>query len=53
MFYDMTHPDYKNKKKRDFVTKEFAQSLFPSGMYFFVIQIYFSLESLFNQYLQN
>ena len=30
MFYDMTHPDYKNKK-RDFVTKQFAQSLFPSG----------------------
>ena len=34
MFYDMTHPDYKNKKKRDFVTKEFAQSLFPSGKCF-------------------
>ena len=29
MFYDMAHPDYKNKK-RDFVTKQFAQSLFPS-----------------------
>ena len=34
MFYDVTHPDYKNKKKRDFVTKEFAQSLFPSGKCF-------------------
>ena len=21
MFYDKTHPDYKNKKKRDFLTK--------------------------------
>ena len=34
MFYDMSHPDYKNKKKRDFVTKQFAQSLFPSGKCF-------------------
>ena len=34
MFYDMAHPDYKNKKHRDFVTKQFAQSLFPSGKCF-------------------
>ena len=34
MFYDMTYPDYKNKKKRDFVTQQFAQSLFPSGKCF-------------------
>ena len=31
MFYDRTHPDYKNKKKRDFLTKQFAQSMFTSG----------------------
>ena len=34
MFYDMAHPDYKNKKRRDFLTKQFAQSLFPSGKCF-------------------
>ena len=34
MFYDMAHPDYKNRKKRDFMTKQFAQSLFPSGKCF-------------------
>ena len=31
MFYDKTHLDYKNKKKRDFLTKQFAQSMFTSG----------------------
>ena len=34
MFSNMGHPDYKNKKKRDFVTKQFAQSLFQSGKCF-------------------
>ena len=34
MFYDMAHPDYKNKKLRDVLTKQFAQSLFPSGKCF-------------------
>ena len=31
MFYDRTHLDYKNNKKRDFLTKQFAQSMFTSG----------------------
>ena len=31
MFYDKTNPDYKNHKKRDFLTKQFAQSMFTSG----------------------
>ena len=30
-FYDKTHPDYKNKKKRDALIKQFAQSMFMSG----------------------
>ena len=30
MFYNRTHLDYKNKKKRDFFTKDFAQSMFTS-----------------------
>ena len=30
-FYDKTHPDYKNKKKRDALIKQFAQSMFASG----------------------
>ena len=30
-FYDQTHPDYKNKKKRDALIKQFAQSMFASG----------------------
>ena len=30
MLYDVTHPDYKNKK-RDFLTKQFTQSMFTSG----------------------
>ena len=34
MFYDMAHPDYKNKKLRDVLTKQFTQSLFPSGKCF-------------------
>ena len=34
LFYDMAHPDYKNKKKRDFLTKQFIQSLFKSGKCF-------------------
>ena len=42
MFYDMGHPDYKNKKLRDVLSKQFAQFSFPSGKCFFVIQIYFS-----------
>ena len=42
LFYDMAHPDYKNKKKRELLIVQFAQSLFPSGKWFFVIQIYFS-----------
>ena len=34
VFYDMAHPDYKSKKLRDVLTKQFAQSLFPSGKCF-------------------
>ena len=34
MFYDMAHTDYNNKKRRDFLTKQFTQSLFPSGKCF-------------------
>ena len=30
-FYDMSHPDYKNKKKRKVLTQQFAQSIFTSG----------------------
>ena len=30
-FYDMSHPDYKNKKKRNILIKQFAQSMFTSG----------------------
>ena len=30
-FYDKTHPDYKNEKKRDALIKQFAQSMFASG----------------------
>ena len=30
-FYDMSHPDYKNKKKRNILIKQFAQSMFMSG----------------------
>ena len=30
-FYDMSHPDYKNKKKRNILIKQFAQSMFSSG----------------------
>ena len=30
-FYDKTHPDYKNKKKRDALIKQFAQFMFASG----------------------
>ena len=30
-FYDMSHPDYKNKKKRNILIKQFAQSMFVSG----------------------
>ena len=30
-FYDKTHPDYKNRKKRDALLKQFAQSMFASG----------------------
>ena len=30
-FYDMSHPDYKNKKKRNILIKQFAQSMFASG----------------------
>ena len=29
--YDMSHPDYKNKKKRNVLIKQFAQSMFTSG----------------------
>ena len=31
MFYDKTNRDYKNQKKREFVLKQFAQSMFTSG----------------------
>ena len=41
MFYDMAHPDYKNKKKRDFLTKQFAQSLFTSGTCFWSFKYIF------------
>ena len=30
-FYDMSHPDYKNKKKRTILIQQFAQSMFTSG----------------------
>ena len=30
-FYDMSHPDYKNKKKRNALIHQFAQSMFTSG----------------------
>ena len=30
-FYDMSHPDYKNKKKRSGLILQFAQSMFTSG----------------------
>ena len=40
VFYDMGHPDY-NNKKRDFVTKQFAQSLFPSGKCFLLFKYIF------------
>ena len=30
-FYDMSHPDYKNKKKRTVLIQQFAQSMFTSG----------------------
>ena len=30
-FYDMSHPDYKNKKKRNVLIQQFAQSMFTSG----------------------
>ena len=30
-FYDMSHPDYKNKEKRTILVKQFAQSMFTSG----------------------
>ena len=30
-FYDMSHPDYKNKKKRRGLILQFAQSMFTSG----------------------
>ena len=30
-FYDMTHPDYKNKKRRRSLIMQFAQSMFASG----------------------
>ena len=30
-FYDMSHADYKNKRKRDGLLLEFAQSMFASG----------------------
>ena len=42
-----THPDYKNKKKRDALIKEFAQSMFASGKCVFFIQIYSSHGSIF------
>ena len=31
-FYNMSHPDYKNKKKRNALIHQFAQSMFTSGM---------------------
>ena len=30
-FFDMSHPDYKNKKKRKGLILQFAQSMFTSG----------------------
>ena len=30
-FYDMSHPDYRNKKKRKVLIQQFAQSMFMSG----------------------
>ena len=30
-FYDMSHPDYKNKNKRKVLIQQFAQSMFTSG----------------------
>ena len=32
-FYDMSHPDYKNKKKRNVLIQQFAQSMFTSGKF--------------------
>ena len=34
MFY-MAHPDYKNKRRSELLVLQLAQSLFPSGQYFF------------------
>ena len=34
LFYDMAHCDYKNKRKRELLVLQFAQSLFPSGKCF-------------------
>ena len=36
LFYDMAHCDYKNKRKRELLVLQFAQSLFPSGKCFFL-----------------
>ena len=41
IFYDMAHPDYKNRKKKDFLTKQFAQSLFTSGKCFWSFKYIF------------
>ena len=40
LFYDMTHGDYKNKK-RDHLVLQFAQSLFPSGKCILSLQYIF------------
>ena len=43
-FYDMTHPDYKNKKKRNILIKQFAQSMFASGKC--VLSFKYNLETI-------
>ena len=41
LFYDMAHGDYENKKKRDHLVLQFAQSLFPSGKCILSLQYIF------------
>ena len=40
----MTHPDYKNKKKRNILIKQFAQSMFASGKC--VLSFKYNLETI-------
>ena len=47
LFYDMADGDYTNKKKREHLVLQLAQSLFPSGKCIFSLRYIFHKASLF------